>query len=233
MSSNTRFAVFAIMALAAAFGGRAPLFPAEVEQSPPQTVCGGKLAPAGGSVEPQPIHYTVDNSQDARTLTGLENKGPNQRVLGRTVTKFKTATTFKMNNVRLADGRLCVSPFITVQVALDPITVYVASEYPPGSCEERIILEHEQRHLAVSERQLTHLARTLQADLQGLFADGMLIADDIGAAVNLVTQKSREAIRARIAAARAQSASLQAQVDSTEEITRLSDLLRVCAPPKP
>jgi hypothetical protein len=217
------------VALALLCGVHDPLLAAGIEQLPPGAVCDSRLKPAVISVEPQPLRFTVDNSQDMRTLTALEHKAPNQRVLGRTVSKFKAESKTSLSNIKLANGRYCVSLSITVQLSLDPATVYVASEYRTGSCEARLILEHERRHLAVSERQLAQLARYIHDDLVGMFGERMLITDDVAPALSMISQRSRDAISARVASVSKESKALQAEVDSSEEISRLSDLRRVCA----
>ena len=218
MSRRPCLSVCGIAALTAALCTCAPACAAESATIVRPAVCEGKLEPATASVLPQPVRYTIDRSQDVRALSEQEHIGPNQRMLGRTVTKFQAATSMRMNNVRLADGRFCISPSITVRASLEPATIYVASDYAEGSCEYHLILEHEQRHLAVSERQLAELARALEADLSGLFAGGAVSADDVDTAANLITRRTGEATRARVAATAAESPSRQAVIDSSDDI---------------
>ena len=220
MSRRRHLCARVIVALTVAQCAYTPAYAAEPASAVPPPVCEGKLEPATTSVIAQPVRYTIDRSQDVRALSAQEHVGPDHRMLGRTVTKFQAATSLRLNNVRLVDGRFCLSPSTTVRVSLEPATIYIASDFAAGSCESQLILEHEQRHLAMSERQLAELAPALEADLRGLFAGGAVTAEDVSTAANLITRRTSEAIRARVAAAAEESPSRQAGIDSSDDIAQ-------------
>jgi hypothetical protein len=48
--------------------------------------------------------------------------------------------------------------------------VYVASEYPPGSCEYNAVLDHENQHVAINNRNLRVTAPRVRAELERLLS---------------------------------------------------------------
>lgn len=49
--------------------------------------------------------------------------------------------------------------------------VYVASEYKPGSCEYRMILDHENQHVGINQRALRETAPRVRAALEAILRD--------------------------------------------------------------
>ena len=191
--------------------------------------CRQKYSAAGITAAPNTIRTTLDNSLDARTLTALEKKAADQRVLGRTVARLRNTTRFQMQHTRFPSGRICTRPSMTVELSYDPVTIFVASEYLPGSCEYRKILEHEHRHVAVHQLHLAALAPLVQADLRDFFAGTNLMHDNTTQAREFVQKSAQDTIRTRIALMAEEARARQLEVDSTEEISRLSRLRRLCA----
>ena len=64
----------------------------------------------------------------------------------------------------------CASPQLTVRYGFSPMTVYVAREFPPGSCAYREIHEHEMRHVRAYQAHLKAIEKTLADALQARFA---------------------------------------------------------------
>lgn len=211
--------------LATASGVFAQDIVAEAELS----TCVQKFSAAGITVAPVEINATFDNSLDTLALTSLEKKAANQRVLGRTVARLRDSIKFQLQHSRLPSGRICTRPFMAVQISYEPVTIFVASEYPPGSCEHRKILEHEQRHVAVHSLHLAELAPLLEADLRGFFAAVNPLHGSAEQAQQFVRQSTRDAIRARVALMAEGARARQIEVDTTEEISRLSKLRNLCA----
>lgn len=191
--------------------------------------CREKYAANGITAAPNTISTTLDNSLDTRTLTTLEKKAANQRVLGRTVAHLRNTIKFQMQHTRLPSGRVCTRPFMAVELSYDPVTIFVANEYPPGSCEHRKILEHEHRHVSVHQLHLAALAPLVQADLRDFFATTNLLHDNTIQAREFVQKSAQDTIRSRIALMAEEARAHQNEVDSTEEISRLSRLRQLCA----
>lgn len=49
--------------------------------------------------------------------------------------------------------------------------VYVAAEYKPGSCEHRMILDHENQHVAINQRALRDAAPRVRAAMEAVLRD--------------------------------------------------------------
>ena len=70
-----------------------------------------------------------------------------------------------------ASGRWeCASPQITVRYGFSPMTVYVAREFPPGSCAYREIHAHEMRHVRAYQDHLKAIEKPIADALQARFA---------------------------------------------------------------
>lgn len=190
--------------------------------------CRQKYVAAGITAAPITISTTLDNSLDARTLTALEKKAANQRVLGRTVARLRNTMKLQLQHTRLPSGRVCTRPAMAVEISYDPVTIFVASEYLPGSCEHRKILEHEHRHVAIHQLHLARLAPLVQADLRDFFATTTLLHDNAERAQLFVQKSAQDTIRSRIALMAEEVRARQLEVDSSEEISRLSRLRMLC-----
>lgn len=53
----------------------------------------------------------------------------------------------------------------------DRMEVYVAAEYKPGSCEHRMILDHENQHVGINQRALRDSAPRVRAALETILRD--------------------------------------------------------------
>lgn len=60
---------------------------------------------------------------------------------------------------------------IDVDFGWDRMEVYVAAEYKPGSCEHRMILDHENQHVAINQRSLRDTAPRVRAALEAILRD--------------------------------------------------------------
>ena len=199
------------------------------EADPEQIACRQRFDPVAVTVEPLVIRPGIDVSVDTRTLTTLEGKTGNQRVLGRTVTRLRNATTFRMRQEKLPSGRICLTPAVEVKLSYEPTTIYIGSEYPPGTCAYAKIMEHEQRHLAMYQFHLSELAPLLQQDLRVAFsAMNFVFLAQPNQALPF-PGNVQGMIRSRIAAMADEARARQLAVDSAEELGRLSDLRKLCA----
>ncbi len=209
------------MSSAAAQSGNASADPEEV-------ACKEHFDPEAIVVSHLPIQAGVDLSLDIRTLTALEGKAANQRVLGRTVARLRNTSTFQTREQKLPSGRTCMKPAVAVTMAYEPTTVFVAREYPSGSCEFKKIFEHELRHVAVHRQHLLELAPLVQQDLRDFFTGSNLVFDLPSYSRRFFQTSIQDVIRARVNKMSGEARARQLEVDSTEEVARLSDLRRLC-----
>lgn len=93
--------------------------------------------------------YTVDNTRSYRSLTAMKGNAPaDAYVLG--LTRTESRMSIRSGGPRLFDrlsGYECIAPKIEVELYYTPITIYIGSEFAPGTCAYQEILAHEMRHL--------------------------------------------------------------------------------------
>ncbi|MBX7200300.1 MAG: hypothetical protein K1X51_13100 [Rhodospirillaceae bacterium] len=71
----------------------------------------------------------------------------------------------------------------------DRMEVYVASEYKPGSCEYRMVLDHENQHVGINQQALRDSAPRVRAALEAILRDQapVYVASPDGAADRALT----------------------------------------------
>lgn len=111
-------------------------------------------------------------------IAALNNLGaavarPGHQVLGLTRGTASASLSMQAPAIIDASGRWeCASPQITLRYGFNPLTVYVAREFPPGSCTYREIHEHEMRHVKTYEEHLAAIEPALTELLSARFASG-------------------------------------------------------------
>lgn len=82
-------------------------------------------------------------------------------------------------STRIEGGRRSACVYLTAvkaKVGFRDHDVYVASEYPPGSCEYRAILDHENQHVAINTRALREHAPRLRLALERILGEEKPVA---------------------------------------------------------
>jgi hypothetical protein len=140
--------------------------------------CERELAPARIEVrvDPVPIQYDF-----TRSLAELGRAVPPSRAgyvtTGLTVRQLQTQARWGDSAFALPDGTGCLRPDVSVTLAFVRHTVYVAREFPPGSCAHRDTLEHERTHVQLNERQAAEAARVLRERLRAFFGQRIFYGD--------------------------------------------------------
>ncbi|WP_371325442.1 hypothetical protein VX159_07960 [Dechloromonas sp. ZY10] len=180
------------------------------------------------SVDLQRLDEAVkqDDRYSYRTLTSLagERTRPNQTVLG--LTRGKVVARIALRAPRLVDpsGRWeCLSPQLQVSFGYAPLTVHVASEFPPGSCAYQEILAHEQKHVEAYRQHAVAIEQELAATFAARFtADPQPWRGAAGQVGERLQKELDERwlpfIQRRLAAVEV----AQAAVDAPEEYERVS-----------
>lgn len=107
------------------------------------------------------------------TTIGSSANRPGHQVLG--LTRGNATARFDLTLKSIADpsGRWeCASPQITLTYGMTPLTVFVAREFPPGSCAHKEIREHEMRHVQTYQTHLAAIEKNLAETLDRRFATG-------------------------------------------------------------
>jgi hypothetical protein len=168
---------------------------------------------------------SVDTHYSVRELThlGSELASPGKAVLGLTrgtaLVKFTSTTRTYLDPSRRWE---CASPQITLSFGYSPLFVYVANEFPEGSCAYREIYQHELRHVRTYQDHLATIEKDLAATLNRRFATG---SPWRGAAGQTNAQLQREFNERWLPYVKREIdrvSSAQALIDSPEEYARVT-----------
>lgn len=87
--------------------------------------------------------------------------------IGLTLAELGLSVAVSVRSELLADGRFCTTlNAVEAVVGYDVIDVYIAREYPRGSCQYSVILDHERRHVVVFQSTLDEYVPRLQRLLE-------------------------------------------------------------------
>jgi hypothetical protein len=144
---------------------------------------------AGGCASPPPIWINLslpspvlDNS---RTRAEIQQKAPQSHgghTVGLYVGTLKTSVQVGFQIVSRA-GQSCVAvSVVTVNLGVADRHIYLAHEWPPGSCPYRAILDHERKHQAADDKALRGAAQAIRDEIAKTVASiGSLVVPPSGA----------------------------------------------------
>ncbi len=208
--------LLALCAFAAACGDRSPFASFEARCA--------KLPPTNFEIVAVPLTLEHDDSRSIAALTAKTGSAlGTHRTLGLTTAMFGQSTDIQLNMVDdRRKSRACGAPHVRIELSMQPVTVFVASELPVGSCQHEVTLSHEMKHVEVFREALDRAVRDLERDLPAAIGVELRQATNPGelqqrfvvSVRNYLAQFMRE--RQRILD-EAQSA-----VDSPEEYARVS-----------
>lgn len=169
---------------------------------------------------------TLNTSYGYRTLTniGASAARPGHQVLGLTRGNATVQVASNMATLQDRSGRWeCASPQITLSIGFSPLTVYVAREFPPGTCPYQAIHEHELRHVKAYQEHIDKIEKDLAEMLNARFATGSPWRGQIGEIAPRLQRELNErwlpAIQRQLKAVEAS----QALIDTPEEYDRVAD----------
>ena len=116
----------------------------------------------------------------------------------------------------------CSSPQITVSFGYSPMTVYVASEFPAGSCAYNEIYQHELRHVKAYQSHLSSIETDITESLNQRFATGTFSRGPVGQARSSLEKELHERWMPYIKREIGKVESAQALIDTHEEYSRVS-----------
>ncbi len=118
----------------------------------------------GEPAEPRIVAASAEEigSRAARTGAGLPGGAATR---GLTVDELGAQARFTLASVT-RDGQRCTAlKAIEATVRNHDVEVLVDSDYGPGSCQYRAIMEHERQHVRINAEALTRLGELLEAKL--------------------------------------------------------------------
>jgi hypothetical protein len=174
-------------------------------------------------IEERPGSNT-EYSYKSLTNLGAALARPGRQVLG--LTRGNATVSFAANTPSIIDptGRWeCASPQITLTFGFSPMTVYVASEFPQGSCAFKEIYEHEMRHVEAYQTHIASLEKQLSETLNARFANGTVWRGPVGQTASRLRQEldARWAPYVQRQIKRVDEA--QARIDTAEEYERVAN----------
>lgn len=142
------------------------------------------------TLAPKPLYNNRLNVAGIRNLFREHTDsvvGPHARALGITyaLTSFSLQGTTQLRETR---GGYCVYlKDIEVSFGFKRMDVFVASEFQPGTCEYKTVLDHENQHVSVNNATLKEFAprfralleRELAAQQPAFGADGQAVTDAV------------------------------------------------------
>ena len=119
--------------------------------------------------------------------------------------------------------RACLRPRVHVELFVQPLTVYIASEYAADPCRARVIREHEERHVQVFREFARESAARLQADLDRVVGQSPHYGMTLEEAQRTIDRRLGDALSSFMRDAERTLAERQASVDTPEEYARVGN----------
>lgn len=184
------------------------------------------LAPPSVTVKRLEESFVLNTNYNYKSITALGSTEhrPAKRVLG--LTRGNATVKFNVQTSSITErlGRWeCSSPQITVSFGYSPMTVYVASEFPAGSCAYNEIYKHELRHVNAYQTHLSSIERDITETLNSRFATGTFSRGPVGQARTTLEKELHERWMPYIKREIGRVESAQALIDTPEEYTRVSE----------
>jgi hypothetical protein len=233
----------------AAIGVAATLWLTPVQYTKPVDSALYPQTAGGDSCEPKIISPEVDvkserndptftYSQSTKNLTQKSAEGGTYRPPGATGPSWHTGGltqgmfTYKSKiPAKVITGSNGISCIIVESVQFDIILtpqVWVANDYPPGSCMYNAVHEHEMKHVNVDRTVTDHHLPQIRADLtkfsqqRGFFGPGS--SAQVKEEYDTFVTQLGGVIKSEIASMSEEDSKLQQQVDTIQEYQRVSNL---------
>jgi hypothetical protein len=125
-----------------------------------------KLPPTHLEVVVVPLTFERDESQGIATLTVKSGRAlATSQTFGLTTAAFGQNTDIQLSGVdERDDSSACGMPRVRIELSMQPVTVYVASELAAQPCQHDVTLAHEMKHVRVFRESLELAARDLARD---------------------------------------------------------------------
>jgi len=191
-------------------------------RTPFQIRCEDTISKTVSVLTAQQNGYTIDTHLPYKALTVMKGVArSNTWVLGLTKTdsQVKIALAGPMLQDALS-GYECVAPQIAVSLTYAPVVIYIAREFPPGTCAYDEILAHELRHMKTYMDHLPRVEKIVRAALAKRFEARPLYAPS-GTAKAALAREIDTGWLPYIKAEMRKVEVLQAAIDSPQEYARL------------
>jgi hypothetical protein len=203
------------------------------------TGCGGKsnpfatfatrcaqLPPPHFVVVEVPVSYVEDDKESIARLTSrTAATAATHRTVGLTVANLNYEAKIELHSVSEGNGgRACGTPDISVQLSLEPMTIYVAREFADNRCVREVTLEHEMRHVGVHREMLEESAVDLKEALPRTIGTAVLQAPRQSDLEEKLNAQVRDFLKDFMRERQQVLMQRQSEIDTPEEYERLGAL---------
>lgn len=190
------------------------------------SACESKLKPTEIHVKTREVSYTTDLTFTSAALTQMARPPEGRIVNGLTRTSMRSAVVLNGNGItNRMSGKHCLRPVIDVELAFDPMTVFVSSELTEGSCRFATTMRHELEHVRVYREFLEAAATDVETQLREYFGNRVFYFESAADAQARLNQETSERVGPFVEQAMNRVQEKQAPLDTREEYDRLE---RVC-----
>ena len=114
---------------------------------------------------------TVSGIRNLFATRGQPLGGLHEKALGVTYVETMFSLQGAVNIKPTGRGFCVYLDRVDAAFGWDRMEVYVASEYKPGSCEYRTVLDHENQHVGINQAVLRETAPRVRAALEGILRE--------------------------------------------------------------
>ena len=171
----------------------------------------------------EPVSLDTTYGYKSLKVLGAALVRPENQVLGLTLATSRVNFEIKTSSYVDHTGSWeCSSPQITVIYGFSPMTVYVAKEFPKGSCPYNEVYQHELRHVKTYQDHLVTIEKDLADTLRQRFATGSVWRAPKGQTRLLLEKEMNERWLPFIKREIERVESAQKLIDTPEEYARVS-----------
>jgi len=142
-----------------------------------ESICAPYSKPIRLNFETVRVDPTYNNSLNVTGVRRLFNRrghvlagDGHQQALGVTFVETRFSLAGSTEGQRRGSGYCVYLETVQAEFGWNKMEVFVASEYPPGSCEYNAVLDHENQHVSINNTVLRELAPRIRAELEALLS---------------------------------------------------------------
>jgi len=188
-----------------------------------ETRC-AKVLPAHIEVVAVPLTFERDDSQSIAALTVKSGRAlATNRTFGLTTAAFGQNTDIQLSVADdRGDSRACAVPRVRIELSMQPVIVYIASELAAQPCQRAVTLAHEMKHVQVFREALELAARDLARDFPVAIGDQLRTATNSDELQRRFVISTRDYLAQFMRDRERMLDESQAAVDSSEEGARVA-----------
>ena len=188
-----------------------------------ETRC-AKVPPTHVEVVAVPLTFERDDSQSIAALTVKSGRAlATNRTFGLTTAAFGQNTDIQLSGADdRGDSRACGVPRVRIELSMQPVIVYIASELAAQPCQRAVTLSHEMKHVDVFREALELAAHDLARDFPVAIGDQLRTATNSDELQQRFVISTRDYLAQFMRDRERMLDERQAAVDSPEEGTRVA-----------